>query len=119
MAIIAFWSNEEKETGQTMSMVALSTYMAMEHNYKVLLICADMQDNTMERCFGEQQSNKELIKSIITKPQINLDTGTNGLIKMAQSGRVTPESIKDYTKIIWITDEIQLHLFVLIQNWES
>ena len=44
-----------------------------------MLICADMQDNTMERCFGEQQSNKELIKSIITKPQINLDTGTNGI----------------------------------------
>lgn len=101
MPVVTFWSNNKKAIGQTISASATAVAMAMEHNYKVLLICADMQDNTMERCFGEQQSNKELIKSIITKPQINLDTGTNGLIKMAQSGRVTPESIKDYTKIIW------------------
>jgi len=36
MAIIAFWSDEKRETGQTMSMVALSTYMAIEHNYRIL-----------------------------------------------------------------------------------
>ena len=38
MAVIAFWSQEKKETGQTLSQVALSTYMAIEHNYKILNI---------------------------------------------------------------------------------
>ena len=37
MAIIAFWSEEKNETGQTLSMVALSTYMAIQHNYKIAI----------------------------------------------------------------------------------
>ena len=48
MAIIAFWSNEEKETGQTMSMVALTTYMAIEHNNRILSISTDFNDDTLE-----------------------------------------------------------------------
>lgn len=101
MPVVTFWSNSKKSIGQTVSASAVASAMAMEHNYKVLLICADMQDDTMEDCFGAQQSNKEILKTIISKPQMNLDTGTNGLLKMAQSNRVTPELIKDYTKIIW------------------
>ncbi len=38
MAIITFWSNTEKETGQTMSIAAVAASMAIEHNYKILLI---------------------------------------------------------------------------------
>lgn len=101
MSVVTFWSNSEKTIGQTVSAAAIATVMAIEHNYKVLLISADIQNDSMENCFGAQQSNKELLKTIISNPQINLDTGTSGLLKMAQSNRVTPELIKDYTKIIW------------------
>lgn len=38
MAIITFWSNTKKETGQTMSIAAVATCMAIEHNYKILLV---------------------------------------------------------------------------------
>ncbi len=38
MAIITFWSNAKKPTGQTMSIAAVATSMAIEHNYKILLI---------------------------------------------------------------------------------
>ena len=51
MSIIAFWSNEEKETGQTMSMVALTTYMAIEHNYKILSVSTSFNDNTLEKSY--------------------------------------------------------------------
>ena len=44
---------------------------------------------------------QNIIKNIISTPRINLDTGTNGLIKMAKSNRVTPELIRDYTKIVF------------------
>lgn len=101
MPIVTFWSNNEKAIGQTVAAATVATTMAMEHNYKVLLISVDFENNTMENCFGAQQSNKELIKSFISGPQINLDTGMNGLLKMAGSNRVTPEVIKDYTKIIY------------------
>lgn len=101
MPIVTFWSNNEKAIGQTVAASTVATAMAMEHNYKVLLISVDFENNTIENCFGAQQSNKELIKSFISGPQINLDTGMNGLLKMAGSNRVTPEVIKDYTKIIY------------------
>ena len=100
MSIVTFWSNNEKTIGQTVAASATAAVMAMEHNYKVLLISVDMQNDSMEECFGAQQSNKDLVKTLISGPQVNLDTGTNGLLKMAQSNRVTPELIKDYTKII-------------------
>lgn len=38
MAIITFWSNTKKETGQSMSIAAIATSMAIEHNYKILLV---------------------------------------------------------------------------------
>ena len=38
MAIISFWSDSKKQTGQTMSAVAIATYMAIEHNYKMMMI---------------------------------------------------------------------------------
>ncbi len=36
MAIITFYSTDYKETGQTVSMAAIITYMAIKHNYKML-----------------------------------------------------------------------------------
>ena len=101
MAVITFWSNNEKTIGQTVSASVAATVMAMEKNYKILLIGVDIDNNTIENCFGSQQSNKNIIKNIVTVPQINLDTGVNGLIKIAKSNRVTPEMIKDYTRIIY------------------
>ena len=79
----------------------MATEMAIEHNYRVLLISADFNNTTMLDCFGAQESNKEILKGLIRKPQINLDSGINGLLKMASSNRVTPEIIHDYTKIVY------------------
>lgn len=101
MPVITFWSNNEKAIGQTVSAAAAATVMAMEHNYKVLLMSADFNNETLENCFGAQESNKEIIKGLITKQQISLDSGIKGLLKMADSNRVTPEIIHDYTKIIF------------------
>lgn len=101
MPIVTFWSNNEKTIGQTVAAASAATVMAMEHKYKVILISVDFMNDTMEGCFGAQQSNKELIKDFVSGPQISLDTGINGLLKIAQSNRVTPEIIKDYTKIIY------------------
>ena len=37
MAIVTFRSNELKETGQTLSLVATAAQMAIEHSYKILI----------------------------------------------------------------------------------
>ena len=101
MPIITFWSNNEKAIGQSVSAAITATVMAMEHNYKVLLMSADFDNDTIENCFGAQESNKEIVKTLVRRPQINLDSGINGLIKLADSNRVTPDVIQDYTKIIF------------------
>lgn len=101
MPIVTFWSKNEKAIGQTVSAATASTVMAMEHNYKIILISVDFSNDVLEECFGAQQANSQLIKSIVSTPSMNIDTGINGLLKMAQSNRITPEIIKDYTKIIY------------------
>lgn len=101
MPIITFWSNNEKTIGQTVSASIAATVMAIEHNYKILLISADFNNDSIENCFGAQESNNEIVKSLIRKPQINLDSGINGLLKLTDSNRVTPDIIHDYTKIVF------------------
>ena len=101
MPIITFWSNNEKAIGQSVSAASSAVVMAMEHNYKVLLMSADFENDTIENCFGAQETNKEIVKTLVKKPQINLDSGISGLIKLADSNRVTPEVIHDYTKIVF------------------
>lgn len=101
MPIITFWSDNEKTIGQTVSTSLTATYMSMEHNYKILLISADYNNSTMEECFGSLETNNDLVKNLISSKKINLDTGINGLLKIADSNRITPEIIHDYTKIIF------------------
>lgn len=101
MPIITFWSNNEKAIGQTVSAASVATVMAIDHNYKVLLISADINNAKMKDCFGSEESNREILKSLIKKPQMSLDSGINGLLKMADSNRVTPDMIHDYTKIVF------------------
>ena len=38
MSIVTFWNNGNQETGKTLSIAAISTYMAIEHNYRILVI---------------------------------------------------------------------------------
>ena len=58
MAIISFWSGESKSTAQTLSMVAVATYMAIEHNFRILVVDATFQDDTLERCFWKLEGKK-------------------------------------------------------------
>lgn len=101
MPVITFWSNNEKSIGQSIAASVAATVMAIEHNYKVLLISADFNNNVIEESFGAQESNKEILKSLVKRQQVNLESGINGLLKLAESNRVTPEVIHDYTKIVF------------------
>lgn len=101
MPIVTFWSRNEKSIGQTTSAALIATVTAIEHNYKVLLISADYNDKIIEASFGAQESNRDIVKNIVQKSQINLGSGIQGLLKLADSNRVAPELIHDYTKIVF------------------
>lgn len=103
MAIVAFWSEEKKETGQTMSIVALSTYMAIEHNYKILNISTNFKDNTMEDSYWNFQKENVVIKNITDNGtgMVGLESGVEGLVKVIKSNKTTSNIISNYTRAVF------------------
>lgn len=100
MAILSFWSGSKKETGQTLSIVAIATYMAVQHNYKTLIIDATIDDDTIERCFWKIENNKDL-KKVLNKGKLDIASGTEGLMSAVASKKTTPEIISNYTRVVF------------------
>ena len=100
MAVVSFWSDDSKDTGQTLSIVAIATYMSVEHNYKTLVIDATMDDDTIERCFWSTDANKD-IKKMLNKGKLDIASGTEGLMSAISSNKTSPEIISNYTKVVF------------------
>ena len=100
MAILSFWSESKKETGQTLSIAALATYMSVEHNYKTLIVNAALDDDTLERCFWDPDANK-VLKQELNKGKMDIAVGTEGLISAIASNKTSPEIIANYTKVVF------------------
>lgn len=103
MAIIAFWSDEKKETGQTLSMVALSTYMAIEHNYRILNVSTSFKDDTLENCYWNMQKEESIVKKIANNEEtvVGLESGIEGLIKIIKSNKTSPNIVSNYSKVVF------------------
>lgn len=99
MAIITFCSNETKETGQTMSLAATAAYMAIEHNYKILVISTDFNDLSLENCFWEYDKI-ENASTIKKDEKVGIESGIEGLIKALISNRTSNEIIRNYSRIV-------------------
>lgn len=99
MSIIAFWSKEKKETGQTLSQVALSTYMAVEHNARILSISTSFMDKTLEECYWTQNKTNVAIKG--NTKQDALEAGLEGLVKIISSNKTTNSIVSNYSKIVY------------------
>ncbi len=99
MAIITFKSNERKETGQTLSLVAVATKMAVEHSYKILIVSTSFRDKTLENCFWELD---KLNRPIVTKQRVSIgvDSGVEGLVKILTSNKTSNDIVKNYSKTI-------------------
>jgi len=101
MAIITFWNPERRQSGQTMSAIAISTYLAIESNSKVLLLSTECNDKMLESAFDLKGISKLLIASIVKDNKINLDSGVDGLATISYSNKLTPKIIRDYTKVVF------------------
>lgn len=103
MSIISFWGNSEKETGQTMSTVALATMMAFEHNYKILAISTGFKDKTMEESFWSNNKTSGIQKMLGIKNNniVNMESGIEGLGRVVQSNRLRKGLIPDYAKVVF------------------
>lgn len=99
MAIITFKSNEIKETAQTLSIAAVAAQIAIEHNYKVLLVSTNFKDKTLESCFWEVDKKTPLV-GVVNKPAVGIESGVEGLMRVMASNKTSPEIVKNYSKII-------------------
>lgn len=97
MAIVTFWNNGRAETGQSMMLASVATTLAINYNYKILMINTKHNDKSLEYAFETKNS----INAIFTKGKTDLDTGLSGVTKAIISNKTSPEIITNYTKIIF------------------
>ena len=100
MSIITFMNNDKKESGQSLSVAAISTLMAIEHNYKILIISTDFNDKTLEECFFDSSKAGNLKNIFAKSSNTDIANGLEGLIRMFASNRAEPSVIGSYTKPI-------------------
>lgn len=100
MAIISFWSNEKKGTGQTLAMAAVATQMCVERNMRTLMVNAAFNDDTFERCFWNVKQNSSFANRI-NAGKVDIASGAEGLVSAVASNKTSPEIISNYTKIIF------------------
>ena len=119
MAIVTFWSNGKEETAKTLSIVAIATNMAIEHNYKILLLSTNYNDDTLESCFWEKQKPKKSLMDL-TPPGtiVEFDNGIEGLAKAIKSNKATPELISNYTKIVF-KDRLDVLLSIKSNSYDE
>lgn len=101
MAIITYWNDNTGKIGQTYSALAIATYMGIEHNYKILLISTEKDDQIARKAFGTNQRAKTLSFLTKNKPAMDIDSGIEGIVKLVKSNRLTPDVIPNYTKVIF------------------
>lgn len=99
MSIISFYSGDTKETGQTLSMAAVATHMAVEHNYRILVVDATFDDDTLERCFWKMNVNQAV--KLLNKGKMDIASGAEGLISAVASNKATPEIVTNYTRVVF------------------
>ena len=101
MSVVTFWSNGKEQTGKTLSIAAIATYMAIEHNYKILIIATGDDDKVLNNCFWEEKKKKRNLGLFGPNTNIAMEEGIVGLSKVMKSNRLTAEDIPNYTKTVF------------------
>ena len=100
MAIVTFYRRGKKETGQTLSLAAIATNMAIEHNYKILIVDTAFQYKILEECFWPIQKEAPIINPNEKGANEAIESGIEGLTKVISSNKTTPEIVRNYCKTI-------------------
>jgi len=100
MAIISFWSNGKGETGKAAAVAAITTFLAMNHNYKILVLDTKYNDYFYQDCYWKEDKTVKIIHSQNAK-KTNLVSGISGLSKAILSKKTSPEIVTNYTKIVF------------------
>ena len=111
MSIITFANKGIREKGQTLSAAAFAAKLSIDHNYKILFISTDFNDDTVLKAFfkdevkNKRQSNNPLFQG--SKPT-DVSNGVEGLIRMFSSNRADGEMIKNYAKPVMVGNRLDI-----------
>lgn len=108
MSVVTFWSSSKEQTGQTLSIAAIATYMAIEHNYRILIISTAYNDNNLANCFWQPKKTKKNLGLFGPNTSIELEDGISGLTKIMKSNKLAPETIANYTKIVFKEERLEI-----------
>lgn len=101
MSVVTFWNSGKEQTGKTLSIAAICTYLAIEHNYRILVISTGYQDNNLDNCFWQSKKVKKNLGLFGPNTNVALEEGIAGLVKIMKSNKLSPDIITNYTKIIF------------------
>lgn len=101
MAIITFYSTDYKETGQTVSLAAIITHMAIKHNYKMIGIATSFRDTTLENCFWKQENESNTNSRFLNSNLVGVGSGIEGLSKVLISNRSSENLVTNYAKVVF------------------
>lgn len=101
MSIVTFWNSSKQQTGQTMSIAAIATYMAIEHNYKILVVSTTSREDNFRRCFWEEKKKKKNLGIFGPNANLEIENGVEGLVRVIRSNKISPDIITNYTKVVF------------------
>lgn len=99
MAIVTFWNADREQSGVSISTVAVATKMAIERNLKVLIVSAAYNDSTIKNCFWKDNAVRK--KIMADSSNVAIENGVEGLSRLLSSNKITPDTITDYTHVIF------------------
>lgn len=98
MAVIAFYTGDREQTGNTIAAMTYATYLGIVRNKRILFISTDLNDNSIRKAVWESQNKK---RSGLFGPNTTVmsDNGIEGLDRVIRSNKISPDIITDYTKV--------------------
>lgn len=102
MSIVTFWNNGKEQSGKTLALAAICTHLAIEHNYRILLISTGYKDDNLDNCFWQAKKQKKKNVGLFgPNTNVALEEGVLGLTRIVKSNKLSADHITNYTKIIF------------------
>lgn len=99
MSVISFLNNENGQTSKAEAIIAIATFLAIQHNFKILILDTNFNNYSYEDAYWQDDKAINLIKE--TNAVGNITSGINGLARAVLSNKTSPEIVTNYTRIIF------------------
>ena len=101
MSIVTFYNTIKEQTGKTMSIAAIATHMAIEHNYRILVISTTNREDSFKSCFWEEKKKKRNLGIFGPNAGLEVQNGVGGLSRIIRSNKISPDIITNYTRVVF------------------